>query len=204
MKILSKSSEYEMVALFLKEEISSKRFKNNLLTIINNFKVNINLIIDYNLNNKIENDIRKKILSEYRGYNKNKEIFKNFPKNIEWFWCEIDISDILNIKYINYDYWIELTNGTRYIKDSKENILKNKEIYGISNQSFLKGANFLKNGGIFEPLILLVSKENNNEIIVLEGHNRLASISLVLEKINKLKTLVGFVKRKDLFKWNKY
>jgi hypothetical protein len=204
MKKLKKSSENEMIALFLKEELFSKRFSKKLLKVINRLNVDTNIISNYDLNNNNENEIRKEILKAYRGYGNNTEIFKDFPSNINWYWCELKIQDILNIKFIDYDYWTDLTNGTRYIKDSKENILNGKEIYGVSNKPFIDGANYIKEGNKFEPLILLASIKNNDEIIVLEGHSRLASMSLVLDYIDKIDALVGFVNEEDLYKWNKY
>lgn len=204
MQILSKSSKDEMVALFLKEELNSKRFRDTLLGIIKKANIDESLILNYNLKNANENKIRKLILKEYRGYENNTGIFENFPKNIEWFWAELSLQDILNIKYIDYDYWVELTNGTRYVEDSKENILKGKEIFGVSNQPFIDGANYLKQGKKFDPIILLASKENNKELIVLEGHSRLTSMILVPESIRKIRALIGFVGKEELYKWNKY
>lgn len=204
MKILSKSSEDEMVALFLQEELESKRFSKDLLKVIKNLNVNSKIISNYDLSKKNDNDIRKIILKLYRGYNDNKELFYNFPVNIDWYWCKLNKMDISKIKYIDYDYWIELSGGTRYATDSKNNILNGKEIFGVSNQLFIDGANYLKNGGIFPPIIILSSKEAHDEIIVLEGHSRLTSISLVIDQIKNIKALVGFVKKEELYKWNKY
>lgn len=133
MKILSKSSEDEMVALFLQEELESKRFSKDLLKVIKNLNVNSKIISNYDLSKKNDNDIRKIILKLYRGYNDNKELFYNFPVNIDWYWCKLNKMDISKIKYIDYDYWIELSGGTRYATDSKNNILNGKEIFGVSN-----------------------------------------------------------------------
>lgn len=204
MKILGKSSENEMIALFLKGELTSKRFSKELLKIISDFNVNLNTISIYDLNNKTDNDLRKLVLRLYRGYGDNKEIFTNFPTEIDWYWCRLEREDIQKIKYIDYDYWTELTNGTRYTIDSKENILNGKEIFGVSNKPFVEGANFLKKGGVFPPIIVLAANDSNDEMIVLEGHSRLASISLVIDYIKSIDALIGFVKKEELYKWNQY
>jgi hypothetical protein len=204
MKKISKSKEDEMIALFLKEESNSKRFSESLDIILNDMNVDKNIISNYNINNNEENIIRKKVLSKYRGYENDINLFKNFPKDIDWYWVELNKEEIENIKYIDYDYWIELTNGSRYAKDSKENILTGKEIFGVSNQPFIDGYKYLKEGNEFDPIILLASKEDNSKMIVLEGHSRLTSINLALEVIDKIICLVGFTKEEQLMKWNKY
>ena len=203
MKILNKSSENEMIAIFLNGEIKSERWVNRINEIIQKNNVNKNIIINPNLNNNDENQLRKLVLKIFRGYN-NKEIFKNFPKKIDWNWALLDKNDILKIKYITYDYWEELTNGTRYAKDSVINIRNNIEIFGVSNNNFIKLSEYIKNGNKIEPLIILAPVENKEKMIILEGHARLTAINLVIEYITEIKVLIGFVEEKILKKWDKY
>jgi len=203
MKIFNKSSEDEMIAIFLNGEIKSERWVNQINEIIEKNNINKNIIINPNLNNIEENQLRKLVLKIFRGYN-NKEIFKNFPKKIDWNWVLLDKNDILKIKYITYDYWEELTNGTRYAKDSVINIRNNIEIFGVSNNNFIKLSEYIKNGNKIEPLIILAPVENKEKMIILEGHARLTAINLVIEYITEIKVLIGFVEEKILKKWDKY
>jgi len=203
MKILNKSSENEMIALFLNGEIKSKRWGNKINEIIKKENINENIIINPNLNNNNENKLRKLVLKIFRGYN-NKEIFKNFPKKIDWNWAILDKNDILKIKYITYDYWEELTNGTRYAKDSVKNIRNNIEIFGVSNNNFIKLSEYIKYGNKIEPLIILAPVEKKDNMIILEGHARLTAINLVMEYITEIKVLIGFVEERILNKWDKY
>jgi hypothetical protein len=203
MKILNKSSENEMIALFLNGEIKSERWVNQINEIIEKKNIDKNIILNPNLNNNNENQLRKLVLKIFRGYN-NKEIFKNFPKKIDWNWALLDKNDILKIKYITYDYWEELTNGTRYAKDSVINIKNNKEIFGVSNNNFIKLSEYIKNGNKIEPLIILAPIEKKDNMIILEGHARLTAINLVIEYITEIKILIGFVEEKILNKWDKY
>ena len=203
MKILNKSSENEMIALFLNGEIKSQRWENKINEIIKKENINENIIINPNLNNNNENKLRKLVLKIFRGYN-NKEIFKNFPKKIDWNWAILDKNDILKIKYITYDYWEELTNGTRYAKDSVKNIRNNIEIFGVSNNNFIKLSEYIKYGNKIEPLIILAPVEKKDNMIILEGHARLTAINLVMEYITEIKVLIGFVEERILNKWDKY
>ena len=203
MEIIGKSSENEMVSQFLFQEIKSERWKNKIIEIMEHDNIDKNMVLKPNLNNINENKIRKLILKKFRGYN-NKELFKNFPKNIDWNWAILDKNDILKIKYITYDYWEELTNGTRFAKDSVKNIKNNIEIFGVSNNGFIKLSEYIKNGNKIDPLIILAPFEKKDNIIVLEGHARLTAINLVIEHVIELKVLIGFVEENILNKWDKY
>jgi hypothetical protein len=203
MKILNKGSENEMVSLFLSGEIKSERWKNKIIEITEKNNIDINIIYSPNLNNNDENKSRKLILEKFRGYN-NKELFNNFPKKIDWNWAILNKNDILKIKYITYDYWEELSNGTRYAKDSVANIKNNVEIYGVNNNGFIKISEYIKNGNKIDPLIILAPLEKNDNMIVLEGHARLTAINLVMDYIKELRVLIGFVEEKILNKWDKY
>jgi hypothetical protein len=203
MKILGKSSEDEMISLFIFEEIKSARFKNNILEIINTEKIDKNIIDNPDLNNKKDNKLRKLILKKYRGYD-NKGIFTNFPGTVDWNWAVLDKEDVLKIKYISYDYWEELSNGTRYAKDSVENIKNGVEVFGVSNRNFIKLSEYIKEGNQFDPLIIMAPVENKQKMIVLEGHARLTGMNLAIKYISEIKVLLGLVKEKKLNKWNKY
>jgi hypothetical protein len=62
MEILDKSSEDEMIALFLFEEIKSKRWVNKIDEIIKKENIDKNIIFNPNLNNNDENRLRKLVL----------------------------------------------------------------------------------------------------------------------------------------------
>ena len=200
MKILGKSFENEMVSLFLYEEIKSERWVNKINEILKKENINKDIILNPNLNNNSENQSRKLVLKKFRGYN-NKELFNNFPKKIDWNWVLLSKNDILKIKYITYDYWEELTNGTRLAKDSVKN---NVEIFGVSNSNFIKLSEYIKIGNKIDPLIILAPKDKKDNMIVLEGHARLTAINLVIEYITEIKVLIGFVDEKILNKWDRY
>ena len=194
MKFLKKSSEDEMIAVFLQTEINSLRFGNNLKKILQKFKVKKSIIKKPDINNILENQLRKTIIADYRGYGKNKELFENFPKNIEWVWISLSKKELKKIKYINYDYWIELSRGSRLAEDAVKNIRNGIEIFNKSNERFLNAAKSLIGGNKFPPMIL-VSKDKNSFIIVLEGHLRLTAYMLELKKTpSQIKAIIGYSK----------
>ena len=135
MKIIRESSEDEMILEFLKGELSSKRFSQNLLNILNELNIDKDIIIKGDINSKEQNIIRKQIIHKFRGY-PNKELFNKFPKTESWKIVEFDTNDLDNIYYINYDYWNELSNNTSKPKAAAKNIMEGIEIYDVYRINF--------------------------------------------------------------------
>lgn len=95
------------------------------------------------MNNQKENDLRKEILGIFRGYNKNLDLFENFPHIQSYNLCEFSFEDLKNIYYMNYSYWNELSNNTNSPLEAVKNIQNNIEIYNVSNKPFIDGINAL-------------------------------------------------------------
>ncbi len=80
MRIIKRISENEMVAVFLKAEIYSLRFQNNILHLLQTKNFQRDIIDHPNLHDPVENAARKQLLTEFRGYKINDGVFKDFPK----------------------------------------------------------------------------------------------------------------------------
>jgi len=202
MEVIRESSEDEMIALFLQTEIRSDRYHNEISGIITDLGVQESIILEPDISSDEENILRKKVLARFRGYGEDRKIFEGFPGDVRWAWAAMTISELEKVKYINYDYWVELSGGSRLAKDAAVNIKQGVEIYGVSNDGFLAGARALSDGCTFPPIILISDYE---EIIVLEGHFRLTEFMLEPDAIrDKLKVLIGFTSREKLMKWSLY
>ncbi len=204
MEYIGESSENEMIALFLQTEAKSPRYRDKILQIISDMGVDSSIVIDPNIKSDEENALRKEILSRFRGFGKDKEIFDGFPKNVRWVWVNLTKNDLYKVKYINYSYWIGLSGGSRLAKDAAENIRKGVEIFNVKNDGFIEGARYALAGNSFPPMILVSDYENEN-IIVLEGHLRLTAYMLVPDAIpDNLKVMVGYAEKEELMKWSLY
>ena len=104
MKLVKKSSEAEMILEFLKGEINSKRFNEDLNNAINILGLDSNIILNGNIEDEKENIDRIKIMKKFRGY-PDEKLFERFPKIEDWKYFELNENDINNIYYIDYDYW---------------------------------------------------------------------------------------------------
>ncbi|MDE7303765.1 MAG: hypothetical protein K2N60_10655 [Oscillospiraceae bacterium] len=157
------------------------------------------IILSADLNNINENIARKKLLGEFRGYGLNRELFENFPGEIQWSLCNFVSKDLNSIRYIDYSYWNELSQGTHSPLKAAQTILNGIEIYDQSNAGFLKAAEFIKGGGKFPRPILLTS--DSEHFVIVEGHLRITAFALVPEYFNNVECFVGKCSGDDLKKW---
>ena len=201
MKKIKKSSEEEMVLEFLKMELQSDRFSSKILKILKNLKLDIDIINNGNLLNDNENRLRSVVLGQFRGYKLNKELFKNYPNKIKWYWVLLDEQDLEKIRYINYSYWNELSNFTNSPLEAAKTIFSGKEIYGVSNKGFLEASDYLKDGGIFPPLIMITDM-NETKYVILEGHKRLTAYALSPEYFKNVSVLLGYCSTENFANWN--
>lgn len=95
-----------------------------------------------NLDSKEENNLRRKIIKEYRGY-PNKKLFDNFPHIHKWEFVKFNRNDLEKLFYIDYDYWNELSKGTFKPKIAASTISDRVEIFGVSNEPFITGAKII-------------------------------------------------------------
>ena len=96
------------------------------------------------------------------------------------------------VKYIEYDYWVELSSGSRLPRDVARNILAGYEVFGVSHQGVLQMAEAFRLGVRF-PTLILVGKNRESPLVVLEGHMRLTALFLAPECLPaELEVMVGF------------
>lgn len=199
MKYIKKSSENEMIVVFLRAEIDSKRFGSNVAREFTQLNVSRKLIDRPNLIDNQENALRRKILANYRGYGRNTALFNNFPQVVEWDWVEFSQEDLKKIMYMNYDYWNGLSGGSRLPRDAVRNILNGVEIFNQSNKRFFEAVEALKNEQKFPPIIVVSSSKEGN-IVVLEGHLRLTAYMLEPQAVSQYtKMIIG--NSPDFNKW---
>ncbi len=200
MKIIRKTTENEMIKVFLKGELNSTRFSKELEEYIKLLNIDKEIIINGDLYNEKQNDQRKKLLSEYRGFNKNIDLFENFPLIKDVYIVDFNMKDLKKIKYIDYDYWNFLSNGTSSPIEAAKVIESGKEIFNISNQPFIDGSKYLENGGKFDPCILVTP--DFKTFTILEGHSRITCYGLKPNAFNNVQCFVIKCSPKDFKLWD--
>lgn len=201
MRTIEKITEEEMVALFLQTEINSSRFSTSILHILKRDNVD-RKVIDYpNLYDTAENAYRAALLGEFRGYKKNKEIFVDFPDDIQWERVLLNRQDLEQIKYINWDYWLEISDNTRLASEAAKKIG-----LGMIDEDEARGYWSVSDGlrkGLNLPELILVSKSKEDSLVLLEGHVRLTAYLLKPEYLPpELSAIAGYSDRMD--EWELY
>ena len=198
MKLIRKTNEAEMILEFLKGELNSKRFNEDLNNAINELGLDSSIILNGNIEDEQENNDRLKIMKKFRGY-PDEELFERFPKIEEWKYLELNEKDIDNIYYIDYDYWNELSNGTSKPVEAAKVIKSGKEIYEVSNQPFLDGVEYNKTNK-FPPVILITC--NNEKYLIIEGHSRMTVYGFNSNKLNGTYAYVGYTTEEEMKKYD--
>ena len=100
-------------------------------------------------------------------------------------------AELARVRYIDYDYWVELSGGTRLAADAAPRIRAGAAPFGVSSEWALGMAREVARGARFPPLIL-VTTEPGGDLVVLEGHARLTAFMLARDRLPpELEVLVG-------------
>jgi len=184
-------SEAEVISIFLHGELKSKRFSKDIENTVKKLNTTLSIIQNPNITNSEENKLRLDILNETRGYTSRKELFEGFPKDIEWYRTKVSKEFLLNdIMYINYDYWIELTSGSRFPKDATEKIKKDEKVFNVPYDNILQASEYFKKNKSFDEVILV---SDSKKFVVLEGHLRLTVYALNVEILPaRISVIIGF------------
>jgi hypothetical protein len=192
MRHLERITEHEMVAHFLKTEINSVRFREQILALLQREGKDPRIIEQPDLGSDAENAFRARLLGEFRGYKRHEEIFRFVPDDTAWHRYALLRDELARVRYINDDYWTVLSGGTRRAMDAARNIRAGIEVFGQSTGWALGLAREVERGAVF-PELILVGTDEASELTVLEGHVRLTAYALALECVPEpLTAIVGF------------
>jgi hypothetical protein len=189
MRRLRPSSEAEMVALFLRTELTSVRFRDKLRALLEREGLPERMITAPDLDNVAENQGRLRLLTQHPDY--RADYFDGFPDDVCWQWMAITPAELARVRYIEYDYWDELSGGTRLAVDAASRIRAGVAPFGVPNDGALGMAQAVAGGARFPPLIL-VTTGPGGDLVVLEGHVRLTAFMLARDRLPlELEVLVG-------------
>ena len=191
MCFIAESSEQEMVAVFLQGELQSARWRDQLLALLARDQQPLSIVAQPNLACEAENSYRMRLLGDYRGYRQKRALFEDFPDKVHWQHVGLTRSELFQAKYIDYDYWMQLSQGTRLAPDAAKTINAGKRIFQVPNDDFQRLAQELRAGAAVPEIILVRSGEGAG-LVVLEGHVRLTAYALAPEAVPaELRVLLG-------------
>ncbi len=167
-----------MIAAFLQAEVNSPRFGNSILRLLARDGQDRRILDAADLDNAGENGYRARLLGECRGYGRNADVFTDLPSDTRWCHAVLDRNDLERVKYINYDYWIGFSGGSRLVKDAVSRIHSGEIDWGEA-ACYRVFAGELAQGKAF-PALILLHNPRTDELVVLEGHIRITSYLLWL------------------------
>jgi hypothetical protein len=89
MRALGPSGEDEMVACFLRGELSSERFGGAIRSALTAAGHSDRLVLDPDLSDAVGNEARRAVLAATRGYGEDRDVFEDFPPGVRWEWVEL-------------------------------------------------------------------------------------------------------------------
>ena len=199
MKILYQSSEEEMILEYLRAEISSERFSDDIQDTMKKLALDEKIISSADLKSDDENRKRRELLGSFRGYGRNQSMFERFPVIADWKLCSFSQKDLENIRYIHYSYWSELSGGTHLPVDAAERIRKGICIYGQSNEGFINAASYIRDGGTFPKMFFLTA--DFKSFVIVEGDLRMTVFAMAPDYFNDVEVIVGKCVADELSGW---
>jgi hypothetical protein len=118
MRRIRPSSEAEMVALFLRTELPAARFGDALGALLERAGLPERVVTDPDLDDPAENQARWQLLTWHRDYGTRTGLFNGFPDAVSWAWMAITPAELARVRYVGYDYWVQLSGGTRLAVDA--------------------------------------------------------------------------------------
>lgn len=186
MKVVRASSEEEMVLAFLRAEYHSPRFKALIRRALGG---TADLLHRPRLDDAAENRARKAALAAVRGYGDDNYLFRGFPSDVEWTLVSLTRDELGDLLYANYPTWVDLSGGTRAIRDGAKNVDR-INVGEEANTNIKAVAREVASGRQYPPLIF-AGESSTSGLVLVEGHTRATAYVLELPAEAEIEVIVG-------------
>lgn len=164
MRIVGAVEEDEVAAAFLRAELESPRF-------------------------------REDVLAGRRGWRMG-GLFHGFPDEVAWFRVALTPDEVLAILYIDWDWWLRISDGTRLATVAAERIRREGEA-----EEHRPIAARLRNGSANE--LIVVCPPARSPLVLVEGHVRLTAYALFPEYLpSGLEVFLG--ESPEIERWSEF
>jgi hypothetical protein len=197
MRIVRTASEAEVVAAFLRGELDSPRWRDGLLALLREDGVDSSVVTKPRVDDEWEAGYRERLLDRHRAWLRREGLFNGFPAQVDWSRVALSPDEVLAIDYINWDWWLELTRGTRRPVDAAVRIRRG-EIAGVTVAEHEPiGA---RPGS---PELIAVAPPDRSRLVLVEGHVRLTAYALFPERLpEELELFLGTAE--DVERWTEF
>lgn len=167
MKYIRGAEEKDVAKAFLAAELNNPRHNDAYRVALGKSGIDVA--------QKLNDQDMLEIFKIARGW-PNQLLFAGFPGNVSWELVEIDTNDLQRMRYINYSYWNELSQGSSRPARAANSVRAGVEVFGQSNTLFKDIADAVKAGSEFPPLVLGTLSDGN--CVIIEGHARATGFTL--------------------------
>jgi hypothetical protein len=165
MKVLRHASEAEVVTAFLQAEFYQPEFDADRQRYEQ-------IVMQPNLDNRIENTIRRSLLFRRRGH-----MWRELPADTQWVEVALEPQDFSRIRVFPRAHWRRFSGGTFQLDHAVEYI-RNNPNSGTVDPVIAKiqaMRNTLASGKLGHGAILLIGVDEQRPFTILEGNHRIAA-----------------------------
>jgi hypothetical protein len=178
MRLLGPVSEDEVVSAFLRAEIDSDRYGEKLRRLLARDQREPSVLRHPDLADDCENRYRQQLLDEHRAFERREEMFGGFPRQIDWLRAALEREEVLDILYIDWDWWRTLSGGSRSPRDAAQRV-RTGVIAGVTAAEHEPAARAFRAGA--PPELIAVTTPAYAPLVLVEGHVRLTAYALFPE-----------------------
>jgi hypothetical protein len=178
-----------MVAAFLLAELDSPRYRDQVLALLAADGKDASVVVQPNVEDVAENAYRDSLLDRYRAWTRREGLFNGFPHDVEWFRVALTRDEVLSILYIDWDWWLTISGGTRRPLDAARRIRSGDVPAATVEGNEAIAARPLAGD---DRELIVVAPRDYSRLVVLEGHVRLTAYALFPDALPaELEILLG-------------
>jgi hypothetical protein len=170
------AAEPEVVLAFLRGEIDSHRFGNDVRRGLVDAG-GLQLVRSPDLDSEEENRARERALATARGW-RDSELFEGFPEKVDWYHGVVPPDALSRVRFIDYSYWNELSGGSRRPADVLSTLRSGSLppwLSELGTDWCYQFAAQLATAEAVDDLIVMATPDLS-KLVLLEGHARLTAI----------------------------
>jgi hypothetical protein len=179
MRVIRQSTESEVVAVFLRAELDSPRYGERIRDLLPAAGLDESALLAPELEDADANVRRARVLEEHRAWLRRDGLFGGFPKEVDWALVGLTPEEVLRVLYIDWDWWLRVSGGTRVPLDAAARI-RADEVPGSTADSHEQIAARLRTDDP-PPELIVASTPDLARLVALEGHVRLTAYALFPE-----------------------
>lgn len=190
MRLVGTASADEVVATFLRGDLDSPRFGDRLRALLRDDGRDVSVIAEPDLTDAAANEYRTALLGRHHDWLGGEHVFGRFPAALDWSRALLRPEEVLGIRYIDWDWWLRISGGTRLPVEAAKRI-RSGEIPGGDLESDEPIAKRLHSDWP-PPALIVVAPPDRSKLVVVEGHVRLTAYALFPEYLpEELEILLG-------------